>query len=166
MISIKRLASISLIATMALGLIGCGGGGMSAVTDIDENELPISEIATGTYHPGVSLHDPQVWVEGEGDYWMYGTHMTQASGTSLSDWTMYADGVRPTSKIFSNLFDKEGEELPAAFAFVGKNTDRGYSVWAPSVIYNKAMGKYTMYFCTTSTYIKSNICYAVSDTPE
>ena len=163
----KRIISGLCVAAMLVGLYGCGGTAKVTVTNVDENELPESEIKTGTYHPGVSLHDPQVWVEGEGEYWMYGTHMTQASGTSLSDWTKFADGVRPNSPIYSNLFDKEeGEDHPDAFKFVGKNTDRGYSVWAPSVIYNEVMGKYMMYFCTTSTYIKSNICYAVSDNPE
>ena len=30
------------------------------------------------------------------------------------------------------------------------------------IIYNKKMGKYVMYFCTTSSYVKSNICFANS----
>ena len=36
-------------------------------------------------------------------------------------------------------------------------------MWAPDVIYNKKMGKYVMYFCTTSSYVKSNICFATAD---
>ena len=49
------------------------------------------------------------------------------------------------------------------FTYVGKNEEGGYSVWAPDVIYNKKMGKYVMYFCTTSSYVKSNICFATAD---
>ena len=67
-------------------------------------------------------------------------------------------------KMFSNLFDiPEGKRLPAAFSFVGKNDQRGYSVWAPSIIYDETMGKYLMYFCTTSSFIKSSLCLATAD---
>ena len=162
----KRGVSAFLVAVMMLSLAACGGNGMGKVSDTDENELSADEIKTGDFSMIVSLHDPMVWVEDEGDYWMYGTHMTQASGTNLSEWTMYADGVRKSNKIYSNLFDTDETGEISAFSYVGKNTDGGYSVWAPSVIYNDTMGKYMMYFCTTSTYIKSNLVYAVSDTPE
>ena len=87
-----------------------------------------------------------------------------AAGTSedLVNWDSFADGVRKSNPLFDNLFDEE----KAAFSYVGKNEDGGYSVWAPNVIYNKAMGKYVMYFCTTSSYIKSNLCFATADDPK
>lgn len=46
-------------------------------------------------------------------------------------------------------------------------TDDGtYHVWAPDVVYNRAQDLYYMYFCTSSTWNASNLCYAVSDKPE
>ena len=56
-----------------------------------------------------------------------------------------------------------------AFAYSGsKNSliptdDRGWHVWAPDVIYNEETGLYYLYFCTTSTWNASNLCYATSE---
>ncbi|MFA9377868.1 MAG: glycoside hydrolase family 43 protein [Lachnotalea sp.] len=126
------------------------------------NEKSIEDIATGNAKMKVSVHDPQVIVAEDGSYYMFGTHMTAAKANSLTDWSMFATGVGARNKLFDNLFDEEKE----AFAYVGKNEDGRYSVWAPDVIYNKATGKYMMYFCTTSTYVKSNLCFATADSVE
>lgn len=131
-------------------------------TNVDERELAEADILKGKAKSEASLHDPMVIVGEDGTYYMYGSHMTEASATELSDWSMIADGVRKSNPMFDNLFDESMD----AFAFVGRNSERSYSVWAPSVIYNEKMGKYVMYFCTTSSYIKSNLCMATSDTPE
>ena len=66
----------------------------------------------------------------------------------------------------NTLFDNLLTEPYAAFDFVGKNTDNGYSVWASNVIYNETMKKYVMYFCTTSSYVKSTLCFATADNIE
>lgn len=81
--------------------------------------------------------------------------MESAKSTDLRNWTGFSSGVNAENKLFDNLFDGEEDGDPAAFTYVGKNEEGGYSVWAPDVIYNKKMGKYVMYFCTTSSYVKS-----------
>ena len=86
--------------------------------------------------------------------------MTAATTEDLRTFKMWADGVDAKNPIYDNLI----EEPFDAFSFVGKNSDKWYSVWAPSVIYNRTTGEYLMYFCTTSSYIMSDLCYATSKT--
>ncbi len=62
--------------------------------------------------------------------------------------------------------------LKGSFAWAGYNdqdSSGGTSVWAPDIIYNSSYvwadgskGAYMMYYCTSSTYIRSCIGYAVS----
>lgn len=148
---------------MAAGLSACvavsgcslGSKGTSALPE----EMSVDEISVGSVNSGGSLHDPQIIVGDDGTYYCYGTHMTAATSTDLSKWMTWGDGVSGSNKIFDNVIAEPFD----AFSFVGKNEQNSYSVWAPSVIYNKKTGKYMMYFCTTSSYIKSNICLATSD---
>lgn len=159
---IKKIAIpavIVLIACIAVGVIALI---TNRTKSVDEHELAKEDIATGSAGSLASLHDPMVLVTEENELYMYGSHMTMAYGKGLSDWEMLADGVRNSNRLFQDLVAAPFD----AFSFVGKNTEGGYSVWAPTVIYNKAMEKYVMYFCTTSSFIKSNICIATSDTPE
>ena len=109
---------------------------------------------------GVSVHDPSV-IRADGKYYIFGSHMEAAVSDDLISWKRFATGVSRTNRLFDNLFT--GLE---AFDYVGRNTQGGYSVWAPDVIYNRMTGQYMMYFCTTSSYIKSNICFALSDSVE
>ena len=156
--TIKRL-----IGTLAAGFLICsmvGGCAMeNSKPSVLPNELKEEDIKKGSVKTAGSLHDPQIIVGDDGTYYCYGTHMTAATSDDLVTWKSWANKVTKANKIFDNLLVEPFD----AFSFVGKNSERSYSVWAPSVIYNKTTGKYMMYFCTTSTYIKSNITVAVSD---
>ena len=178
--SIKYAAMLS--GTILLGLLsGCGDAAKdsssnvieeksSVVSNVDPNELDANSIKVGNYNNSLMLHDPQLFLAEDGKYYMYGSHCTGAKGDSLDmlDWEqMYKEPTRPTTQMFSGLFDGlDKDTLPEAFSFVGRNESNQFSVWAPSVIYNKKLEKYMMYFCTSSTYIKSSLCLATSDDPE
>ncbi len=136
---------------------------MKAAPDEAFHEPSIDSIKIGTLAGGASVHDPSIITGEDGSYYIFGSHMAAARSMDLRDWKSFADGVGGRNPLFSNLFT--GDEYPA-FSYVGKNSDGWYSVWAPDVIYNKAMGKYVMYFCTTSTYIMSNLCFATADNIE
>ena len=161
----KRFRRITALAlTAAIGLSGCGRAAEEPVQEEAQvsslpEEISVEEINVGSVNSGGSLHDPQIIAGDDGTYYCYGTHMTAATSTDLVKWNSWADGVKSSNKIYDNLLTEPFE----AFSFVGRNEQNGYSVWAPSVIYNKKTGKYMMYFCTTSSYIKSNICLATSD---
>ncbi len=136
-----------------------GEAGAQEETSSDNAEASSTEsIKKGVYKNAVCCHDPQIILAEDGKYYMTGSHQVLAKSDNLNDWSYIANG----NNMFDNIFSGD---LPA-FAYVGKNDQGGYSVWASNIFYNDVMGKYVMYFCTTSTYIKSNLCMAVSDTPE
>lgn len=120
---------------------------------------------TGGFSAGAEVHDPSV-IKDKGSYYIFGTHMVSAKSSDLRTWNVFSHGVNAENELFDNLFDHEEGKEPAAFSFVGKFRNGGYDVWAPDVIYNKVMKKYVMYFCTTSSYIKSCICFATADCVE
>lgn len=141
------------ISGILLTLTGCSNKHVS--------EKSVDEIYKGDFVAGVSVHDPSI-VQAKDSYYIFGSHMEAAQSKDLRKWKSIATGVNSSNRLFDQLFEPDYK----AFAYVGKNDQGGYSVWAPDVIYNKAMGKYVMYFCTTSTFIKSNLCFAVADNIE
>ena len=127
-------------------------------------------IATHSVTSGASVHDPSI-LKVDDTYYIYGSHMSAASCTDLLTWRFTANGYRAANPIYGQIYDVYDE----AFAYSGAPTSKiptddagrgGEHVWAPDVIYNEAMGKYVMYYCTTSTWDASNLCYGVSDTPD
>jgi len=116
---------------------------------------------------GVSVHDPSIF-EDNGEYYIFGSHMSAAKSDDLLNWEMIADGYMKTNPVYGQIY----EVADQAFAYSGdKNSviqtdDKKTHVWAPDVIYNKTMGKYCMYYCTTSTWNASNLCFGTSDKVE
>lgn len=123
-----------------------------------------------TLSSGAAVHDPSI-LKCANKYYIYGSHMAAASSDDLISWKPIANGYSKGNPIFGQIYSVYDE----AFAYAGSPdsiipTDNanvgGEHVWAPDVIYNKAMGKYVMYYCTTSTWNASNLCYGISDSPE
>ena len=142
-------AMVILLAATAM-LSGCAR---------EATQTPVDQIKKGSFTADASVHDPSVIKGEDGKYYIFGSHMESAVSEDLTKWKSFSTGVNAQNKLFTNLFD----DSMAAFAFVGKNEDNAYSVWAPDVIYNKKMRKYVMYFCTSSTYKKSSLCFATAD---
>lgn len=113
----------------------------------------------GGFRAGASVHDPAIYLGQNGEYYIFGTHMTAAVSGDLRYWDCFCKGVTDENPLFEGLF--EGEKN--AFSFTGKFNGKNYAVWAPDVSYNPYLKKYVMYFCTTGSYIKSAICMAVAD---
>ncbi|WEG11096.1 glycoside hydrolase family 43 C-terminal domain-containing protein [Pullulanibacillus sp. KACC 23026] len=121
----------------------------------------------------VSVHDPSVMQANNGDYYVFGTHITAAKSKDLMSWTDFSNGyTTPNNQLFGDL----AKNLAGSFAWAGDHdgdNPSGYSVWAPDVFYDKAYvnsngkkGAYIMYYCTSSTYKRSAIGYAVSQNVE
>ena len=149
-----KRAVTALVMAMTMALTGCAGtnGGKAGT----EKKV---EIKKGNYNSAASIHDPQILLDSEGTYWMVGSHYLEAESGDLEKWTYTS---KTPTVLFSNIYDGD---MPA-FDYVGKNDQGTYSCWAENIIYNDTMKKYVMYFCTTSTYIKSDICMAVADSPK
>lgn len=151
----KKRKGMLLLLGVLLGCLVSGCGNKQSETSADE-------VKVGSVNSAVSVHDPSILKDENGMYYIFGSHMEAAKSEDLVSWTSFASGVNPSNPLFDNLFDESMD----AFSFVGKNEEGSYSVWAPDVIYNNVMGKYVMYFCTTSSYMKSSLCFAVADQPE
>lgn len=133
---------------------------------------PISSYAVAN-KSRVSVHDPSVFKDTDGIYYIFGSHIDAAKSTDLQNWTRFTNGyTTPNNVEFGDL----SANLKKAFDWAGENLEDcegGFSVWAPDVVYNSdyvnkdgSKGAYMMYFCTTSTWIRSVICYGVSQNPE
>jgi arabinan endo-1,5-alpha-L-arabinosidase len=103
-----------------------------------------------------------------------------ASGDNVCQWNYWGGDMQKWELIKAggtgNASRSTGSTLSSAlapsFAWAGYNdqdSSGGTSVWAPDVIYNSSYvwadgskGAYMMYYCTSSTYIRSCIGYAVS----
>lgn len=123
-------------------------------------------IKTAKIEAGVSVHDPSIY-KADGKYYIFGSHMSTAVSEDLRTWTSLGDGYKVKDPIYYELMANE-----EAFAYSGSKKsliptdDRKWHVWAPDVIYNEDTGLYYLYFCTTSTWNASNLCYATSESIE
>lgn len=151
--------------SFSLGLISLAFLSLAAISILSScvsvpRPVDTSSLKKSSYRVGVSVHDPSI-VKDNGKYYIFGSHMESAVSPDLKTWKVFASGVSKYNKMFDNLFQDMG-----AFKYVGRNEQGSYSVWAPDVVYNPVMKKYMMYFCTTSSYVKSTICFATADSIE
>lgn len=160
-------AAMLLLPAMTMTITSCGE--VEQEPDYDFS-VSYEGITLGNVSSGASVHDPSILKAGD-TYYIYGSHMSAASCADLKTWRFLANGYRDSNTVFGQIYSVYDE----AFAYAGSPTSiiptddaatGGEHVWAPDVIYNKAMGKYVMYYCTTSTWCSSNLCYGISDTPE
>ncbi|MBP3477383.1 MAG: glycoside hydrolase family 43 protein [Lachnospiraceae bacterium] len=185
----KALLACALSASMMLGVTACGSDGSGQSTSSDDaaqtqegaanteeaaGEAPedldytvsYDGIATAKIEAGASVHDPSI-IKVDGKYYIFGSHMSTAVSDDLRTWTSIGDGYKVKDPIYYELMANED-----AFAYAGSKKsviptdDRGWHVWAPDVIYNEATGLYYLYFCTSSTWNASNLCYATSENIE
>lgn len=142
--------------------------GSTALTRFDSADIS----AAGT-KSRVSVHDPSIFKDENGTYYVFGSHIDAAKSTDLQNWKTFTNGYNtPNNVIFGDL----SRNLAGAFAWAGEDLEDcagGFAVWAPDVVYNPdfvnsdgTKGAYMMYFCVSSTYIRSAIAYAVSQNPE
>lgn len=149
----------------------CTSGGQ-AVAEVEEEyanadfTVNFDGINTATIKAGVSVHDPSIIKIGD-EYYIYGSHMSAAKSSDLRNWTSVADGYSGNNPVYGDLMYKEH-----VFDYTGNmfsaipTDDGGTHVWAPDIIYNEKQGLYYMYFCTSSTFNASNLCYATSESPD
>lgn len=155
------------VGTEGAGLDGEGSGDTMGGTGGDSDYIvSFDGIAKAEIKAGVSVHDPSV-IRADGKYYIFGSHMSTAVSEDLRHWTSLGDGYKRDNPVYPGLMDDQ-----EAFAYAGSGksvipTDDGkWHVWAPDIFYNESAGLYYLYFCTSSTWNASNLCYAVSETVE
>lgn len=169
----KRTKILAGILAAAVVIAGAGAGVYlnydKLFPEKIDSDFTVSydNIATGTVNARVAVHDPSI-IKADGTYYIFGSHMTGASTTDLRTWTSIANGYTPKNPVYGQIYE---EGIPA-FDYAGSGDsviptdDGGNHVWAPDVIYNEAQGLYYMYYCTSSTWNASNLCYGVSESVE
>ena len=129
--------------------------------------VDFSQIKTKDISSGVTVHDPSI-IKANGEYYIFGSHMSAAKSKDLTNWQEIASGYGVTNSVYGQIYDVADE----SFAYAGsmdsviRTDDLQTHVWAPHVIYNEDDGLYYMFYCTSSTWNASNLCYGVSEKPE
>lgn len=163
-VSYKLILS-TLILTLAIPVTVMGSGATAAKPGSS------GEPAAPTYS-NVSVHDPSIVRDGD-NYYVFGSHIEAAKSTDLMNWTTFTNGyTTPNNVIYGNL----SQNLATSFKWAGENdsdSKGGFSVWAPDVFWNDSYvnadgtkGAYMIYYCTSSTYIRSAIGFGVSQNIE
>ncbi len=179
----KRFSTVLLCAGMAgvLSLTGCSSSSnekedettKSTSQNKDSEEPETKEVkkmasSNQTMMTGVSVHDPSIFKDKDGTYYVFGSHLAQASSQDLINWSyLGTQGYTNTS-----LYGPLATGLAESFQWAGMNDEDckgGYAVWAPDITYNESYvwedgskGAYMLYYCTSSTAVRSCIGYAVS----
>ncbi len=105
---------------------------------------------------GVSVHDPSVVKGDDGYYYIFGSHMAWAKSKDMVNWTTFKNNINTDYKtIFANAFDwsNDGDSV----------YNPSGNLWAPDVIYNKALGKWTMYMSINGCSWNSTIVLLTAD---
>lgn len=166
----KKNTLWALILVVCMLSAGCGASEKESEIEMDFNVDYEGIERTTIDIDSAAVHDPSI-VKADGSYYIFGSHMSAAKSTDLTNWEMLTSVAHPYSKtnpVFTDVKNIDSGE----FAFTGNGAslipteDKKVHVWAPDVIYNKAQNLYYMYYCTSSTFNASTIVYGTSENIE
>ena len=102
----------------------------------------------------ITCHDPSIFKDFDGTYYIFGTHITGGYTSDLRNWTSI-DGA------FRNSFTAETREKIREW---NKDSGDWWSyLWAPDVVWNPVLEKYCYYLSANGDDWKSNIVMLTSD---
>lgn len=104
----------------------------------------------------VTCHDPSIFRDLDGTYYIVGSFLCGASSLNLTDWTSMDSVIQGN---FTEDVKAQIREWNLDDRADGWN---GY-LWAPDIIYNTAMNKYCMYLSANGDDWKSNIVLLTAD---
>jgi arabinan endo-1,5-alpha-L-arabinosidase len=165
---IRKLTSYLLAGMIATTIISPKMAFAEETTQNVQASANIENKGTIAAKERVSVHDPSIVKDGN-EYYVFGSHIEAAKSKDLQNWTKFTNSyTTPKNTLFGDL----SKNLAGSFAWAGENDSDsygGYSVWAPCVFWNNdyinadgTKGAYMMYYCTSSTYKRSDIGYAVA----
>ena len=186
-----RGVSIAMSSFMAISGLAITPA-MSVVANAKEGSIALSQeeinsLTSNSSFQRTSVHDPSVVYDGQGTYYVFGSHLGVSKSNDLSNWTsIYTDN--PTSGIFvenyNNEFtynlnegsevevlDADGNVTSATFGtynmnnWIAGNSISG-NMWAPDVIYNANLGKWCMYLSLNGADWNSGIVLLTADNIE
>lgn len=104
----------------------------------------------------ITCHDPSIFKDLDGVYYVLGTHITGGRSTNLYDWVSLDNVIRES-------YSLETRNEVRAWNKENNTGDWFGYLWAPDVVYNTAMGKYCVYLSADGDDWKSNIVMLTAD---
>jgi len=138
----KKLLGVLLIAVLILELMPVG------------NIFNQKVQAAASSVTRIGCHDPSV-VKSGSKYYLFGSHLSTVASTDLNNWSNTSTNVTTN---YASIFAKNGEWSKRG----SSNYSMSGNMWAPDVIYNKAMGKWCMYMSINGDNFYSSIAMATS----
>ena len=104
-----------------------------------------------------SVHDPSIFRDRDGKYYIVGTHLASAESSNLISW-------RQTDSLRRGIDAATADKIRAwnRDDAVGKWFDY---LWAPDIVYNRKMRKYCLYLSANGDDWQSNIVMLAADKP-
>lgn len=131
-----------------------GGEEVTVGAIVTYNQYYMSRIAR------VTVHDPSVVYDPEADmYYIFGSHMAWAKSKDLISWEAFTNNINTD---FRTLFADSIEWSSHG----SKNYNPSGNMWAPDVIYNEKLGKWTMYMSVNGDNWYSSIVMLTADSLE
>ncbi len=109
-----------------------------------------------TQNKQITCHDPSIFKDLDGVYYVLGTHITGGRSTNLYDWVSLDNVIRES-------YSLETRNQVRAWNEEGHVGDWFGYLWAPDVVYNETMGKYCIYLSADGDNWKSNIVMLTAD---
>lgn len=109
-----------------------------------------------TQNKQITCHDPSIFKDLDGVYYVLGTHITGGRSTNLYDWVSLDSVIRES-------YSLETRNQVRAWNEEGNVGDWFGYLWAPDVVYNEIMGKYCIYLSADGDNWKSNIVMLTAD---
>ncbi len=108
---------------------------------------------------GFTCHDPSIFKDKDGTYYILGTHITGGTSKDLINWVGMDTALRGrfSTETIAQIREWNKDEKSGSW--------NGY-LWAPDVVYNPVLGKYCYYLSANGDDWKSNIVMLTADAPD
>jgi beta-xylosidase len=104
----------------------------------------------------ICCHDPSIFRDTDGTYYVFGSFLASAKSEDLHDWTSL-------DSTFQATFTDEVKDQIRAWNKDESAGNWNDYLWAPDIVYNPIMEKYCMYLSADGDDWKSNIVLLTSD---
>ncbi|MDE6833132.1 MAG: RICIN domain-containing protein [Ruminococcus sp.] len=111
----------------------------------------------------VSVHDPSVIKLDDGEYYIIGSHLGAGRSDDLRNWhtTANAELGSTGTTFFKDIY--KDLAVPEKWSDTTAGYNLAGNLWAPDIVYNKAMGKYCMYLSINGEAWNSSIVLCTAD---
>lgn len=121
-----------------------------------EQQLMVIEPEDRKTYQRITCHDPSIFKDFDGTYYIIGSFLTGGSTEDLYNWTSL------DAQIQGSLSQEVRDQVKAWNKDENADGWNGY-LWAPDIIYNPNMEKYCMYLSANGDDWKSNIVLLTAD---